>query len=57
MLKFILQATVGKKYWLLSLNMCNWKMLAIMMNSCGTFFLLAYDRRKETGFASEGTKK
>ena len=29
---------IGKKYWLLSLNMCNWKMLTIMMNSWGTFF-------------------
>ena len=54
MLKFILQTTVGKKYWLLSLNMCNWKMLTIMMNSCGTFFYrLMTDVRKHVSQARE----
>ena len=52
MLKFILQTTVGKKYWLLSLNVCNWKMLTIMMNSCGTFFYwLMTDVRKHVSQA------
>ena len=52
MLKFILQTTVGKKYWLLSLNMCNWKMLTIMMTSCGTFFYwLTTDVRKHVSQA------
>ena len=54
MLKFILQTTVGKKYWLLSLKMCNWKMLTIMMNFCGTFFYwLMTDVRKHVSQARE----
>ena len=54
MLKFILQTTVGKKYWLLSLNE---SIFLSRIELLGHIFLLAYDRRKETGFASEGTKK
>ena len=54
MLKFILQTTVGKKYWLLSLNE---SIFLSRIELLGHIFLLAYDRRKETCFARERTKK
>ena len=57
MLKFILQTTVGKKILASVFKHVQLKNAGNHDELLRHIFLLAYDRRKETCFASEGTKK